>query len=64
MADKNITIRQLNSDENYDKLYPTTIAEQLKLSANTSALFGTSIKDADAAMGVMRPTCRFEICNN
>lgn len=53
MADKNITIRQLNNDENYDKLYPTTIAEQLKLSANTSALFGTSIKDADAAMGVI-----------
>ena len=53
MAEKNITIRQLNSDENYDKLYPTTIAEQLKLSANTSALFGTSVKDADAAMGVI-----------
>lgn len=53
MADKNITIRQLNNDENYDKLYPTTIAEQLKLSANTSALFGTSVNDADAAMGVI-----------
>lgn len=53
MADKNITIRQLNDDGNYDALYPTTIAEQSVLSANTSAIFGTSVKDADAAMDVI-----------
>lgn len=53
MADKNITIRQLNDAGNYDKLYPVTTADQAVLSADTSALFGSSVKDADAAMEVI-----------
>lgn len=50
MSDKNITLHQLDSSNNYDALYPTTLASQAKLSNETSTLFGNSITDADAAM--------------
>ncbi len=50
MADKNITLHQLDSSNIYNVLYPTTLASQAKLSNETSALFGVGITDSDAAM--------------
>lgn len=49
MVERNITIRQLNTNGNYVPIYPKTLATQTKLSANTTSLFGGSVTDVDAA---------------
>ena len=46
MVNKNITMRTLNDDGTYDKLYPQTSATQSEVSAATQQLFGQSTVDA------------------
>lgn len=46
MANKNITMRILDDDGAYDKLYPQTSATQSQVSADTQQLFGQSTVDA------------------
>lgn len=46
MANKNITMRILDDDSTYDKLYPQTSATQSQVSADTKQLFGQSTVDA------------------
>ena len=58
MANKNITMRQKNTAGSYDKLYPKTTATQSKLSAETAALYGDGVTDADAAMRIVANTIK------
>ena len=46
MVNKNITMRTLNDDGAYNKLYPQTSATQSEVSADTQQLFGQSTVDA------------------
>lgn len=46
MVNKNITMRTLNDDGAYNKLYPQTSAIQSEVSADTQQLFGQSTVDA------------------
>ena len=46
MINKNITMRTLNDDGEYNKLYPQTSATQSEVSADTQQLFGQSTVDA------------------
>ena len=46
MANNNITMRILEDDGAYDKLYPQTSATQSQVSADTKQLFGQSTVDA------------------
>lgn len=46
MVNKNITMRILNDDGAYNKLYPQTSATQSEVSADTQQLFGQSTVDA------------------
>nr|DAH36432.1 MAG TPA: hypothetical protein [Caudoviricetes sp.] len=58
MANKNITMQQKNTAGSYDKLYPKTTATQSKLSAETAALYGDGVTDADAAMRIVANTIK------
>ena len=46
MVNKNITMRTLNDDGAYNKLYPQTSATESEVSADTQQLFGQSTVDA------------------
>lgn len=50
MSNKNITLHELDNSNNYNALYPTTLATQANLSDATKALFDNSISDVDSAM--------------
>lgn len=58
MSNKNITMHQKNTAGSYDKLYPKTTATQSKLSAETAALYGDGVTDADAAMRIVANTIK------